>query len=108
MEAFTTLHYPHLQQASEEEFEADPQHFDSEVDQFLQSLRENGNVQSREPIWNKFCTNFHPLQKNNDVFSWRKEFKLRPQFNRDIRSKEDFRWLEKLMRSKSNSGLIDT
>ena len=49
-EAFPTLHYPHLQQASEEEFEADPQHFDSEVDQFLQSLRENGNVQSREPI----------------------------------------------------------
>lgn len=44
MEAFPTLHYPHLQQASEEEFEADPQHFDSEVDQFLQSLRENGNV----------------------------------------------------------------
>ena len=28
--------------------------------------------------------------------------------DRDIRSKEDFRWLEKLMRSKSNSGLIDT
>lgn len=128
MEAFPTLHYPHLQQASEEEFEADPQHFDSEVDQFLQSLRENGNVQSREPIWNKFCTNFHPLQKNSDVFhlrheywwinslseclgkgsSWRKEFKLRPQFNRYIRSKEDFRWLEKLMLTKSNSGLIDT
>lgn len=50
MEAFPTLHYPHLHQASEEEFEAEPQHYDNEVDQFLQSLRENGNVQSRGRI----------------------------------------------------------
>ena len=47
MEASQTLDDAHLEQAPAEEFESDPQLFDNEVDQFLQSLRENGNVQSR-------------------------------------------------------------